>query len=169
MFDFLKNAFWILLFAIFLVLIFMAGKRGYFDKAKFSKDGVNYLFDPGNWRKFYPPAATFALVLFGAYMLSGCSESSIKPEPVASTACYPSIIEGNVNMPPMADVLEAACIDVKAAGLFTEGMTGDQCAALASAPLPNATGFGGGGAYGGRYLTGSYHFEIDAKIGRAHV
>lgn len=162
MFDFIKNAFWVLLVAVVLVAIFVAGKRGYFDKVKASNNGVKYKFDQSNWVKIYPWVAGLLLVVFSAVVLSGCSSGESKPAPTV-VSCYPSVIEGNVNMPPMADVLLAACIDVKEAGLFTEGMTGERCAELASAPLPNATGFGGGGAYGGRYLTGSYHFEIDAN------
>jgi hypothetical protein len=63
----------------------------------------------------------------------------------------------------MSDVTAAAIIDVKEAGLWRDGMTGQEAMDLCSMPLPNAYNFGGGGAYGGRYMTGSFRFEIDAN------
>lgn len=75
---------------------------------------------------------------------------------------FPCILEGNIDMPPMDEVTKAAIIDVKEAGLWRDGMADSEAMALCSAPLPNALNFGGGGAYGGRYLTGSFRFEIDA-------
>ncbi len=133
-------------------------------KINYSINGVKRWIapDPVWWAKYWKIVAGVVSAVVLVLLMVGCSSGSSEPAPV-STACYPAVIEGNVNMPPMADVLLAACIDVQEAGLFVEGMTGEQCAALASTPLSNANNFGGGGAYGGRYLTGSYHFEIDAN------
>lgn len=88
---------------------------------------------------------------------------------------FPCILEGNVDMPPMADVRKAARIDVEAAkdyltsrGQYRSDLSDDECMALCSMRVEGQPGwdgvnlFGGGGAYGGRYMTGSYHFEIDA-------
>lgn len=90
-----------------------------------------------------------------------------KDKPVENVAVsggyFPCILEGNIDMPPMEAVKEAAIIDVKEAGLFKDGMTAEECMALCSMPLPNPYNFGGGGAYGGRYMTGSFRFEIDAN------
>lgn len=85
-----------------------------------------------------------------------------KAPAVVAKPLFPCVIEGNIDMPPMAEVIKAAVIDVKQAGLWHDGMTDEMAVAMCSMPLPNANNFGGGGAYGGRYLTGSFHFEIDA-------
>lgn len=110
---------------------------------------------------------SYFLSLFSAILacaLVACGYGGPPPVVVAAApACFPIVVEGNVDMPPMADVAAAAVKDVQDAGLFVDGMTNDQAMALASAPLPNVNNFGGGGAYGGRYLTGSYRFEIDAN------
>lgn len=94
---------------------------------------------------------------------------------IPSAPLFPCVIEGNIDMPPMADVIKAARIDVEAAkgylssvGKYRPDLSDQECMALCSTPVKGQPGwdgvnkFGGGGAYGGRYMTGSFHFEIDA-------
>lgn len=88
---------------------------------------------------------------------------------------FPCVLEGNIDMPPMVDIVKAARIDVEAAKeyltsrmKYRSDLSDEECMALCSMPVKGQPGwdgtneFGGGGAYGGRYMTGSYHFEIDA-------
>lgn len=88
---------------------------------------------------------------------------------------FPCILHGDVNMPPMEDMIKAARIDVEAEkeyltsrGLYRSDLSDAECMALCSMPVQGQAGwdginkFGGGGDYGGRYMTGSFHFEIDA-------
>lgn len=91
------------------------------------------------------------------------NKNKTEPTPTNSTSYFPCVVEGGIDMPPMDAVKEAAIIDVKEAGLFKDGMTAEDCMSLCSMPLPNEYNFGGGGAYGGRYMTGSFRFEIDAN------
>lgn len=130
-FEFLKNLGWVVLFAAALVLVFVAGKRGYFDKAKFSNDGTKYKFDQGNWRKFFPMVAILLLLAFGSFMLSGCSSGSTEPAPVpvATAANCPSVIEGTVDAPPMADRVKALAIEAQSKGI---ALTGDYATDVAA-------------------------------------
>lgn len=88
---------------------------------------------------------------------------------------FPCILEGSIDMPPMADVIKAARLDVEEAkayltsqGKYRDNLSDEECMALCSMPVKGhpawdgVNEFGGGGAYGGRYLTGSFHFEIDS-------
>lgn len=89
---------------------------------------------------------------------------------------FPCLLEGSIDMPVMADVIKAARIDVEVAreylisrGMYRADLSDAECMALCSMPVEGQAGwdgvntFGGGGPYGGRYLTGSFHFEIDVN------
>lgn len=103
-------------------------------------------------------------------------KSDAKEPEKPRTGFFPCILEGNVSMPPMAAVIKAARIDVEKAkdyltsrGKYRPDLSDEECMTLCSAPVkghPNWDGvneFGGGGDYGGRYLVGAFHFEIDAN------
>jgi hypothetical protein len=114
----------------------------------------------------------FAYSIYRGKELGYFDKFLIKPTPEApqvSNKFYPCLFEGSIDMPPMEDVAQAAIVDVKAAGLYKEGMTKEECMNLCSVPVQGQAGwdgvntFGGGGPYGGRYLTGSFHIEIDAN------
>lgn len=151
-FEFLKNLGWVVLFAAALVLVFVAGKRGYFDKAKFSKDGTKYKFDQGNWRKFFPVVAAVLLLAFGSFMLSGCSSGSTEPAVPTVTAfnCQGSYV-GNVDMPPHEERIAARNEGLKRKGL---PLTGNDAV--------DNRAQGGGDPDGGMWLTGNFDFQADA-------
>lgn len=87
---------------------------------------------------------------------------------------FPCVLEGSIDMPEMPLVIKAARIDVEAAKdyltsrkQYRPDLSDDECMALCSMPVkghPDWDGvneFGGGGPYGGRYLTGAYHIALD--------
>ena len=161
--EFLKTMGWVLLALVVLAGIFTAGKKGMFDKVKATNNGVPYTFSREKWLKFAPWGLGLLFIIGVSWAITGCDSGSVDaPSPVAARYC-PSMMEGSIDMPSMADVALACNIDVKEAGLWRDGMTDAEAQALCSAPMPNNNNFGGGGAYGGRYLTGSFHFEFDAN------
>lgn len=119
-------------------------------------------------------------VLYGIYRLNKLGKFTKKPSQPSvptNTAFYPCILDGTIDMPPMADVIKAARIDVEAAkeyltsvGKYRDNLSDQECMDLCSMPVlpdgvrkPTDNQFGGGGPFGGRYLAGgAFHIEIGA-------
>lgn len=158
--------FWAIMMVLALVFLAVAKARSFNDTAKASVDGKKWTlgFDKIWWAVNYGRAIAAVLIIGLTLMMFGCNADWNEGDktPVATHYC-PSMMEGSIDMPSMADVALACNIDVKEAGLWRDGMTDAEAQALCSAPMPNNNNFGGGGAYGGRYLTGSFHFEFDAN------
>lgn len=157
MFDFIKNAVWVLfcvaLFAAFLYGVFIAGKRGYFDKLKASNNGTKYTFSPDNWTKFYPWVAGLLAIGFTLFMLAGCSSGTSAPAPVAQS-CEGTYV-ASVDMPPtQAERLAARNQALTIAGFPITGNDSIDNHAL-----------GGGDPDGGIYLSGSIAWTTGPLVG----
>lgn len=90
-------------------------------------------------------------VVFAIFALTACGSGTATVAPVAA-ACFPIVIEGNVDMPGHEDRIIARNLELVAHGNV---VSSDEA-------LNNSLG-GGGAPDGGMWLAGSYHFEIDAN------
>jgi hypothetical protein len=93
-------------------------------KINFSYKGVKRWIAPDmewwgkHWNKVLATAVVLAVVVF----VAGCSSGSNEPEPLAVAKLCPSVIEGTVDAPPMADRVKALAIEAQSKGI---ALTGD--------------------------------------------
>ena len=124
-------------------------------KINYSLNGVKRWIAPDTiwWSKNYGKAAlVFSLVLASVVMLSGCNVGKSDTVVTTAQACFPIILEGNVDMPNHEERIIARNKELVTNG---HGVSGNEA-------RDNAVG-GGGAPDGGMWLAGSYHFEIDAN------
>lgn len=115
-----------------------------FSKEKFDKIVT---FSLAHWKILVGALAVLLLCI----ALAGCDIGvSDNPQPTATAPC-PSVIEGTIDAPPMADRVTALAIEAKSKGLT---LTGDY-----------TTDYSAQG--GEMILLGSYRFQFDEKCGVA--
>lgn len=137
--------FWLVVTLLVLVALAVARFRGYKDKVTYSIEGKKGWrgFDAAWWEKNYKRVNIVVAVLGLVLMIVGCSGGSVEtPPPVAtvSTLC-PSVIEGTVDAPPMADRVEALRIEAASKGIAITGNYAVDVAAQGGEMMLIGTGF----------------------------
>jgi len=115
---FFKNLGYVALLLIVLGGIFLAGKKGVFDKAKGSYKGEELKFDRSKWVKYAPAGLIGLFLIVIAIALSACS--SDEPAAVVQPSC-PVVIEASLGASPYEDRVKALAIEAESKGIQITG------------------------------------------------
>lgn len=151
MLETLKVMAWIFLAIAVLVGIFVAGKKGAFDKFKASYKGTQLTFNRERWLKIAPYVLTLILVFGLALAIVGCSSGGNEPPAPVAFNCAGQYV-GSVDMPPHEERIAARNEGLKRKGI---PITGDDA-------IDNRAQ-GGGDPDGGMWLSGDFNFTADAS------
>ena len=110
MLETLKVMGWIILAIIVLIGIFMAGKKGYFDRVKASYKGTPYTFSREKWGKYASWGLGFILLVGLSIAITACSSGDDAPAPVTNKYC-PVVIEATLGASPYEDRVKALEIE----------------------------------------------------------
>lgn len=112
-------------------------------KINYSINGVKRWVAPDpvwwgkHWDKVFAAVVVLAVVLF----VTGCSSGTNDPAPPAVATLCPSVIEGTVDAPPMADRVEALRIEAASKGIAITGNYAVDVAAQGGEMMLIGTGF----------------------------
>ena len=146
--EILKTMGWwalLLLALVAMLWILYSRHKNFTNKVKYSIDGEKGFlgFKPEWWQKHWDKV--FALVVVAAVVVfvAGCSSGNSEPAAPAqhASALCPSVIEGTVDAPPMADRVEALRIEAASKGITLTGSYAVDVAAQGGEMMLIGTGF----------------------------